>query len=231
MLTTKLIQVFVTVLSCLFTIANAGSNKESKLWLETNAQKDGVITLPSGLQYKILNKGKGKYHPTIDSPTSCHYHGTLTDGTKFDSSYDRGEPATFSPNQVIKGWTEAMQLMVEGDIWELYIPSDLGYGDRGSPPFIKGGDALIFKMEMIEIQGEKVAAITCDISTFKDCSDREKAFIEKAKDKYSTAEAISNEIARIDKVSQNVSATAKDWAHSRMKILHDMQVAMGANEL
>ena len=92
----------------------------------------------------MLTKGSGDSHPTADSSCDCHYRGTLIDGTEFDSSYGRGAPTAFAPNQVIKGWTEAMQLMVEGDKWEMYIPSDLGYGDRGSPPKIKGGDALIF---------------------------------------------------------------------------------------
>lgn len=90
-------------------------------------------------------------HPTVYSPCLCHYAGSLINGVEFDSSYKRGSPTTFAPNQVIKGWTEAMQLMVEGDKWELYIPSDLAYGDGGRPPKIGGGDALIFQIEMIKI--------------------------------------------------------------------------------
>ena len=90
----------------------------------------------------------------------CHYEGRTAakypDGEKFDSSYDRGSPTTFAPNQVIKGWTEAMQLMVEGDKWEMFIPSDLAYGDRGRPPRIGGGDCLIFTMEIIKIKGGTV---------------------------------------------------------------------------
>ncbi len=103
------------------------------------------------------------FHPTVDSQCDCHYKGTLIDGTQFDSSYDRGEPTAFAPNQVIKGWTEAMQLMVEGDKWEMYIPSDLGYGDRGSPPKIKGGDTLVFVMEIITIKGKKVRSTGYDV--------------------------------------------------------------------
>merc|ERR1712238_452464 len=118
--------------------------------------KPGVITLASGLQYKSLNKGDGKVHPTVNSPCSCHYEGKLTDGTVFDSSYARGSPTTFAPNQVIKGWTEAMGLMVVGDKWEMYIPSELGYGDRGSPPKIPGGAVLVFVMEILEIKGDSV---------------------------------------------------------------------------
>jgi len=129
-------------------------------FLEENKGKEGVITLASGLQYKVLRAGDGKQHPTKDSPCECHYEGRSAkdypSGAKFDSSYDRGSPTTFAPNQVIKGWTEAMQLMVEGDKWEMFIPSDLAYGDGGRPPKIGGGDCLIFTMEIIKIKGKKV---------------------------------------------------------------------------
>merc|ERR1712232_581878 len=100
--------------------------------------------------------GEGKEHPTADSPCDCHYKGTLIDGKEFDSSYKRGKPTTFAPNQVIKGWTEAMQLMVEGDKWEMYIPSELAYGDRGAGGVIPGKAALVFQMELVKIKGKKV---------------------------------------------------------------------------
>merc|ERR1712110_828520 len=101
-------------------VALASATNEDTKFLAENAKKEGVVTLPSGLQYKVLRKGEGAHHPTKDSPCECHYEGTLIDGTEFDSSYARGSPTTFAPNQVIKGWTEAMQLMVEGDKWEMY---------------------------------------------------------------------------------------------------------------
>mmetsp|Transcript_37416 Transcript_37416/g.105609 ORF Transcript_37416/g.105609 Transcript_37416/m.105609 type:complete len:165 (+) Transcript_37416:138-632(+) len=151
--------VFCLLSACVLVAAvsvSAGGNARSAAFLEKNKQKEGVITLPSGLQYKVLRQGDGDSHPTVDSPCECHYKGTLVDGKQFDSSYDRGKPTTFAPNQVIKGWTEAMQMMVEGDKWEMYIPSDLAYGDRGRPPQIPGGDALIFTMEIIKIKGKKV---------------------------------------------------------------------------
>merc|ERR1711939_500423 len=163
-------------------LANA-TNEAGTKWLADNAKKEGVVTLPSGLQYKILKKGSGAHHPTKDSPCECHYEGTLIDGTEFDSSYKRGEPTTFAPNQVIKGWTEAMQLMVEGDKWEMYIPSDMAYGESGSPPKIPGGSALIFRMEIIKIKGDKKPAIKCDPATLDGCDDKEKGFIEKMKAK------------------------------------------------
>lgn len=147
---------------------DAGTNEVGLKFLEENKARPGVITLPSGLQYKVLKKGNGQHHPAVDSPCSCHYAGTTPSLTpdaidkpeskwkEFDSSYRRGEPTEFAPNQVIAGWTEAMQLMVEGDKWEMYIPSDLGYGDGGSGEKIKGGDVLIFRMEIIKIKGNKV---------------------------------------------------------------------------
>eukprot|EP00929_Paragymnodinium_shiwhaense_P116790 TRINITY_DN866_c0_g2_i1.p1 TRINITY_DN866_c0_g2~~TRINITY_DN866_c0_g2_i1.p1 ORF type:complete len:683 (+),score=196.34 TRINITY_DN866_c0_g2_i1:75-2123(+) len=130
--------------------------EEGEKFLAANKDKEGVVVLPSGMQYKVLKKGEGKAHPTKDSPCECHYTGTLIDGTKFDSSYDRGAPATFAPNQVIKGWTEAMQLMVEGDKWQMFIPSELAYGESGSGEKIPGGSTLIFEMELLKIKGDSV---------------------------------------------------------------------------
>merc|ERR1719487_613599 len=106
-----------------------------------------------GMLYKVLRKGDGKAHPKVSTPCECHYKGTLIDGKQFDSSYDRGQPTTFAPNQVIKGWTVAMQKMVQGDKWEMYIPSDLAYGDRGRPPTIPAKAVLVFEMEIVKIKG------------------------------------------------------------------------------
>jgi FKBP-type peptidyl-prolyl cis-trans isomerase FklB len=149
----------------LFIASLAGAfatNAAGIAFLDANKAKEGVVTLPSGLQYKVLEKGTGSDHPAVSSPCECHYEGRTAaqypSGPKFDSSYDRGSPTTFAPNQVIKGWTEAMQLMVEGDKWELYIPSDLAYGDRGRPPKIGGGDCLVFTIELLKIKGARVAA-------------------------------------------------------------------------
>lgn len=93
----------------------AGTNEAGLAFLAENKDKPGVITLPSGLQYKVLKRGKGLDHPTVSAPCSCHYEGKLLDGSVFDSSYERGQPTSFAPQQVIKGWTEAMQMMVAGD--------------------------------------------------------------------------------------------------------------------
>jgi len=138
-------------------MAGDANGKEASIkFLEENKGKDGVITLASGLQYKVLREGNGMDHPKVGTPCECHYAGRLLDGTEFDSSYKRGQPTTFAPNQVIKGWTEAMQLMVEGDKWEMYIPMEMAYGPNGKPPKIPAAAALIFEMEIMKIKGETV---------------------------------------------------------------------------
>ncbi|MEZ7901802.1 MAG: FKBP-type peptidyl-prolyl cis-trans isomerase FklB [Urechidicola sp.] len=119
-------------------------------FLKGKTLEKGVITLPSGLMYKVITEGTGKT-PTIAQKTKMHYHGTSIDGKVFDSSIDRGTPLSFAPNQVIKGWTEAMQLMKEGSVWEVYLPYQLAYGARGAGGSIKPYQALVFRMEMIKV--------------------------------------------------------------------------------
>ena len=141
--------------------ADPNGEKAGDAFLAENKAKDGVITLPSGLQYKVLEEGAGLEHPLVSTPCECHYAGRLLDGTEFDSSYKRGKPTAFAPNQVIKGWTEAMQLMVQGDKWEMFIPWNLAYGASGKPPKIPPKACLIFVMEIMKIKGEtKAKAIT-----------------------------------------------------------------------
>jgi FKBP-type peptidyl-prolyl cis-trans isomerase FklB len=124
--------------------------KEGAIFLAKNKTKAGVTTLPSGLQYEVLKQGNGP-KPTASDKVKVHYHGTLIDGTVFDSSVDRGQPIELSVGGVIQGWVEALQMMPVGSKWKLYIPSELGYGDRDAGPTIKGGSALIFEVELIEI--------------------------------------------------------------------------------
>jgi len=127
------------------------NKKEGEAFLAENKKKEGVKTLPSGLQYKVITDGKGKKPKESDTVTT-HYRGTLIDGTEFDSSAKRGQPATFPVKGVIKGWTEALQLMKEGSKWQLFIPSDLAYGDRGAGAQIGPNATLIFEVELISIQ-------------------------------------------------------------------------------
>jgi FKBP-type peptidyl-prolyl cis-trans isomerase FklB len=124
--------------------------EEGASFLKANSTKEGVITLPSGLQYKILKEGNGAKPSAADEVTT-HYHGTLIDGTVFDSSVQRGQPATFPVNGVIKGWVEALQLMPAGSKWQLYVPSDLAYGSRGASEQIGPHTTLIFDVELISI--------------------------------------------------------------------------------
>ena len=128
-----------------------GKTKESGIaFLEENKKREGVVTLPSGLQYEIINVGLGK-KPAATDRVQCHYEGTLIDGTVFDSSIKRGQPAVFGVSQVIAGWVEALQLMGEGSKWRLYIPYDLAYGANGAGEMIPPYSALIFDVELIKV--------------------------------------------------------------------------------
>jgi len=134
--------------------AAAETNKAAgEAFLVANGKKEGVVTLESGLQYKIITAGKGA-KPSLDVPVEVHYRGTTIAGEQFDSSYDRGKPAQFRLNQVIPGWTEGLQLMSEGAKWELYIPSNLAYGAGGSGPKIGPNSALIFEVELLKAAAE-----------------------------------------------------------------------------
>lgn len=131
--------------------AGKAAKAAGEAFLAENGKKDGVVTLPSGLQYQVLKEGNGK-KPSATDQVVCHYEGTLIDGTVFDSSYQRNQPATFGLNQVIPGWTEGVQLMQEGAKYRFFIPYKLAYGERGAgaqiPPFV----ALVFDVELIEVK-------------------------------------------------------------------------------
>lgn len=129
------------------------NKKQGLAFLEANKTKEGVVSLPSGLQYKILQEGTGPKPSATDSVV-CNYRGTLLDNTEFDSSYRRGQPATFPVTGVIKGWTEALQLMPVGSKWQLFIPAELAYGDRGAGGQIGPNATLIFEVELLSIQNK-----------------------------------------------------------------------------
>jgi FKBP-type peptidyl-prolyl cis-trans isomerase FklB len=135
-------------------IIGTKNQKEEDAFLAENKKKEGVQTLPSGLQYKVIKAGTGK-KPKLTDTVTTHYRGTLIDGTEFDSSYKRGKPATFPVNGVIRGWTEALQLMEEGAKWQLFVPSSLAYGERGAGQTIGPHATLIFEVELILIQEKK----------------------------------------------------------------------------
>ena len=127
------------------------AKEEGEKYLAENAKKERVVTLPSGLQYLVIKEGNGK-RPKATDKVKCHYEGMLVDGTLFDSSVQRGEPATFPLNQVIAGWTEGLQLMTEGSKYRFFIPYTLGYGERGAGASIPPFAALVFDVELIEVQ-------------------------------------------------------------------------------
>lgn len=139
-----------------FAYQNEVYKRANRIWLENNKKLKGVKTLPSGLQYRVLTEGKG---PVASDSTEVevHYEGSLIDGSVFDSSYKRGQAATFRPNQVIKGWKEALTMMPEGSVWNLYIPAELGYGERAQQN-IPANSTLIFKVEIIKVKTPEAAA-------------------------------------------------------------------------
>jgi FKBP-type peptidyl-prolyl cis-trans isomerase len=131
------------------------NKKQGLAFLDANKTKDGIVALPSGLQYKILQEGTGP-KPAPTDTVVCNYRGTLLDSTEFDSSYKRGQPATFPVTGVIKGWTEALQLMPVGSKWQLFIPSELAYGERGAGGQIGPNATLIFEVELLSIQAKDI---------------------------------------------------------------------------
>ena len=150
-----LIAAILIIAFFIFQSKNAGKSapeniQKGEVFLAENATKEGVKSTESGMQYIVLEKGEGTVHPTAKSNVKVHYHGTLIDGTVFDSSVDRGEPISFGLNQVIPGWTEGVQLMVEGDKFRFYIPSKLAYGNRNAGK-ITAGSLLIFEVELLKV--------------------------------------------------------------------------------
>jgi len=139
-------------------MATAGKRSEAvkakgTAFLEANKKRAGVITLPDGLQYEVLKKGESNsLMPKLEDTVVVHYAGTLIDGRKFDNSYDRGEPLTIAVGSVVRGWSEILQIMHIGDKFKVFIPSELGYGDRGAGADIPGGSTLIFEMELLGIK-------------------------------------------------------------------------------
>jgi peptidylprolyl isomerase len=154
----KIVLTVIVIAVAIFVVMRTSSNKKAAVeniqigvdYLASNKLEDGVKATASGLQYKVLTIGTGTVHPKKSDKVKVHYHGTLTDGTVFDSSVARGQPISFGLNQVINGWTEGLQLMVVGEKTRLFIPSDLGYGNRASGP-IPAGSTLIFDVELLGI--------------------------------------------------------------------------------
>lgn len=155
----KFIIIVVAIALVIFFLTRNSMNKKIALeniaigkdFLAKNKANNDVLETPSGLQYQVLEKGEGNTHPSASSTVNVHYHGMLLDGTVFDSSVERGEPISFPLNQVISGWTEGVQLMVVGDKFKFFIPSELAYGNRGTGK-ITAGSLLIFEVELLDIK-------------------------------------------------------------------------------
>lgn len=214
----------------------SGIKEQGVWWLSKNKEKPGVIALPSGLQFKVLQEGTGKFSPLLTSTCLVHHEGVLIDGTVFDSSRKvdvasgkSGAPMEVSPNMMIKGWMEAMQLMVEGDIFEVYVPSHLGYGDQKDVAAIPAGSVLIFTLEMIKIKGETALktrpSSVCDPKALTGCDERQEEYIKKQKKK-DTAK-LSAELRRLrgeveTKDFEGENARKYLWLVGRIKILEQM---------
>eukprot|EP00744_Colponema_vietnamica_P023304 GILI01033690.1.p1 GENE.GILI01033690.1~~GILI01033690.1.p1 ORF type:complete len:180 (-),score=24.72 GILI01033690.1:64-603(-) len=137
------------------------------VFLANKATEQGVYKLPSGLLFRIIERGTGDTHPLISTSCDVHYRGTFMDGTPFDNSYDRKRPSNFAPNQVIKGWTEALMLMREGDKWEIFVPYTMAYGDKGKPPKIPAFSPLVFEMHLLKVHGKGTSTTSTDEAVFK----------------------------------------------------------------
>ena len=131
------------------------NKKEGEQFLAKNAKKEGVIVTESGLQYKVIHRGKGGYNPTKDDEVTVHYRGTFVDGTEFDSTHQRNQTYSVKVEQLIKGWSEAVQLMSQGAKWELYIPAEIAYGESGSGTYVGPNAVLIFEVELLEIEKQE----------------------------------------------------------------------------
>jgi FKBP-type peptidyl-prolyl cis-trans isomerase len=133
-------------------VAAEKNKNEGAAFLSENVKRQGVIVTKSGLQYRVISEGKGGYKPTVEDEVKVHYRARFIDGTEFDSTYKRNEPYSVNAKMLIAGWAEALQLMSEGSKWELYIPADLAYGEKGSDPYIGPNAVLIFEVELLEIE-------------------------------------------------------------------------------
>jgi len=197
------------------------TDEKNSAFLAENRAKEGVIELPSGLQYKILHNGTGTFTPQPLCQCLVHYEGKLIDGHVFDSSFDRGEPLRVSPGQVIDGWREAMHRMVAGDHWELTVPPELGYGELGHVPDIPPNAVLLFDMEMVAVDCEqKIPALKCNVATKELCNAREVGYIDKTQTW--TLEKVAQELERLGKIlveDTPLKEDLKEWVVRREFIL------------
>lgn len=214
---------------------SGGTNEVGLKFLEENKKRPGVIVLPSGAQFKILKEGDGTTHPKADTVIKAHFIGTTPSLTPdapdldsgkwnyYDNTFSEGTPSAFAPNEVIEGFEELFQLMVEGDIWEGYIPAELAYGKKGKKfkgkKLVKAGDVLIVRVALIMLKGVGVPAETgCDVQTSERCSEQQKAYIEKQRAKKPSERR--EELTRLEGMTaMEMDLEKKLWVLGRMWIL------------
>lgn len=232
----SLVALLATVFFLLpYHLAASGTNEVGIQFLEDNKNRPGVVALPSGLQYKVLRKGGGEVHATIE--TNCRMHLACTtpsltpdaigkepeDWDSFENTYKSNAPAAFAPKYVMKGWAEAMQLMVEKDVLEVYTPSELAYGDKGHDSKVKGGEVLICRMEMESIKAWKDTnqGLACDVATLQGCTDRQTTYLEKQR--LASAEKRKGELERLRGMQEgNMKPETKSWVLTRIWMLEKM---------
>jgi FKBP-type peptidyl-prolyl cis-trans isomerase FklB len=206
-------------------------------FLEANLHQEGVVDVAAGgWQYKTLVNGTGTYHPEPPCRCLCHYEGRLVNGHVFDSSYERGEALRIAPNQVIDGWFQALQRMVEGDKWEVYLPSDLGYGERGHPPDIPADAALIFILEMVAVDcPQKSPVLQCHVSSERQgddgravtvqgfCSQQELTYLAKIEEW--TPAMLRGESVRLGRLVEegaSMKFDLKEWIQRRLHLVQQL---------
>jgi len=217
-----LVVLFSVACLVLATVA-AATDDAGTAYLEKKSAEADVVTLPSGLRYKVMVKGAGSFHPAVDSPCHCRTAGTLIDGTSFDDVTAR----PIAPDQAMGGWKEALQLMVEGDKWELYLPSELATRDR--PPNIPGDAALVFTIELIKITGMR-QPWKCHVATLEDCDDRMRAYITTSQADFGgDPDELEIEITRLFKMSGegDMDEGLQVWINIRVFLLQQMMVGSG----
>jgi hypothetical protein len=192
------------------------TNEAGVQFLQENKLKPGVVMLPSGLQYKILQSGEGTKHPKPDSECKVDYEAVTLDGSQIDSSYIMGEPYVFAPNEVLPGMQEALQLMVEGDTWELYVSAELGVRDADRDDTVEG-EVIIYTVKLVEIEGDVIPAM-CKVDGFVRCSDKEIKYIERIREWDASKHA--SEYQRLKGIQgSKVKKELKLWLDQRVNIL------------
>ena len=236
MTVTRIASLWFTLTACLLLTTSsiaveiakvsAGTDEPGLAFLAENAHKPGVVTLESGLQYLILEQGNGTEHPTPHTPCSCHFNVSYINQTQFDSSLLYGELADVHPDHIITGWSEAIQQMVQGDKWILYIPSELAYGESGLPPRISPNIALIYYVHLVEIRGPTIPALQCNVTTEYRCNDKERAYIQTSKQK--SIELLTKELQRASTMKQKkMKPELLEWLRRRIAILQQLAPITG----